>query len=220
MLNCLTSFVMANIQSTNLITTTLARNLKLSISRYGCGLYQLGFYLAFSILDFLVRSIYLDKIIELHRLDNLVHGNPSDWPLLCSSHVKQMKSSCLVDEILASSSNGSTGDQVTFVCQNILAQMKILLGQRLNSQQYLVSLTRDEAESNENFPTRTHIYERLIRRFGNGSWIDTVDLLPKMRKWERWRSLVTKSKTDPEFLYDECLRAEEIEEMAGDPETG
>lgn len=114
--------------------------------------------------------------------------------------------------------NGSTLDQVAFVCQNVLAQINVLLGQRLNSQQCLASLKIVEYMGK--CRSRTHIYHSLIRQFGDGPWIDAVGLLPKMGTWDRWRSRVMESKIDPKDLYDECLKAEEIEELVCHPKIG
>jgi hypothetical protein len=63
--------------------------------------------------------------------------------------------------------NGSTLDQVAFIILNAVAQLNVLVGQRLNSQ---CVLSRLETIEDTKVDTRTHVYAKLIRvlRCGDG----------------------------------------------------
>lgn len=111
--------------------------------------------------------------------------------------------------------NGSTGDQVAFVCQNVLAQVNVWVGQRLNSSRCLASL--DKMESRE-CKTRTHAYRDLIVEFGNDDWVDAVSLLPNMAPWKRWRARIMDWKDDAKELYEQCLDEEKAAAIAAAPE--
>ena len=101
--------------------------------------------------------------------------------------------------------NGSTVDQVAFLILNGLAQLNVLLGQRLNGRCCLARLTL-EMETREE--TRTHVYARLIRQFGdierNNAWIEASNILPRTDVWDEWKKQVlVNDETDPKRLYKE-----------------
>lgn len=84
--------------------------------------------------------------------------------------------------------NGTTWDQLAFIILNVLGQLNVFVGQRLNSRGTIRRL--ELVEQQKGVPTRTHIYAKLIGRFGNGDWVDDLDLLPVTDVWARWRSRV------------------------------
>ncbi|KAL9109506.1 MAG: hypothetical protein Q9227_005841 [Pyrenula ochraceoflavens] len=102
--------------------------------------------------------------------------------------------------------NGSSTDQIAFVALNLLGQANVKVGQRLNANSCLTSLEKVVDEPAE---TRTHVYGFLLRRFGNGKWVDDMSLLPKTEIWAEWRQRVVKNETrDAKILYEECLEPE------------
>lgn len=95
--------------------------------------------------------------------------------------------------------NGTTMDQIAFIVLNILGQLNVVVGQHLNSAVCLASL--DEVVSTDS-PTRTHVYAFLIQRFGDGSWVESTQLLPQTGVWTRWKELAKNTKYDPKKIYD------------------
>ena len=114
--------------------------------------------------------------------------------------------------------NGTTVDQLVFILINVLGQINVLVGQRLNAQCLLSRLQRVECISTE---SRTAVFAYLLRRYsaygGDTSWAEAVKLLPKTDIWHRWRDRVVKNMNeDPKKLYDPYLRRNSSrEESAG-----
>jgi hypothetical protein len=100
--------------------------------------------------------------------------------------------------------NGSTVDQVAFIILNAVAQLNVLVGQRLNSQCMLSRLVKVEETRQK---TRTHVYAKLIRRFRDAEtekqWVDASGLLPKTDVWNAWKDRVVNNVEDPKELYRE-----------------
>ncbi|KAH7086803.1 hypothetical protein FB567DRAFT_526268 [Paraphoma chrysanthemicola] len=98
--------------------------------------------------------------------------------------------------------NGSTVDQVAFILLNAVAQLNVLVGQRLNSRYVLSRFVRAE-DSREK--TRTHVYAKLIRRFCDAEtenqWVDASGMLPKTDVWNAWKERVVNNVEDPKDLY-------------------
>jgi hypothetical protein len=99
--------------------------------------------------------------------------------------------------------NGSTLDQVAFIILNAVAQLNVLVGQRLNSLCVLSRLVRVD-ETRE--VTRTHIYAKLIRRFRDAEndkqWVEASGILPKTEVWNVWKMQVMEHvDEDPKELY-------------------
>src|SRR5437763_2532941 len=110
--------------------------------------------------------------------------------------------------IFSSIPNGSTVDQVAFIILNGLAQLNVLIGQRLNSECCLAQLERVQ---NSREQTRTHIYANLIRRFKkvevDTNWVDASGFLPKTEIWEQWKAdVVLDGGKDPKQLYNEISK--------------
>ena len=102
--------------------------------------------------------------------------------------------------IFATVPNGTTFDQIAFIILNVLGQGNVMLGQYLCASSCLAEL--DLAEEYI-APSRTHVYAFLLRKFGNGGWVDAADLLPKTQVWERWRkAVVDEPRSDPKILYE------------------
>lgn len=108
--------------------------------------------------------------------------------------------------ILTTIPNGTAWDQIAFILLNTMGQFNVMLGQKLNANACLGDLQlleRTEA------PTRTHVYAELLRRFGNGKWVEKAMLLPQTRIWEKWSEEVTKNVgVDPKELYEKCADEE------------
>ena len=104
--------------------------------------------------------------------------------------------------------NGSTWDQVAFVCLNLLGQLNNVVGSFVNGARYF---TRLEKIVETEVKTRTHALGFLLRRFGNGPWVDEVKLIPGTAIWKRWRAEVLRSELDPKLVYDLCCAAGESE---------
>ena len=99
--------------------------------------------------------------------------------------------------------NGSTWDQVAFICLNLLGQFNNLLGRWLSTKRQLARLEKRQELEVE---TRTHVYALLLRKFGNGKWVDEIELLPGTDAWGLWRkSVVSHKDTDAKTLYEQCL---------------
>lgn len=96
--------------------------------------------------------------------------------------------------IFSSVPNGSTMDQVAFIVINGMAQINVLVGQRLNGKYCLAKLDLDTTETPE---TRTEVYGLLIRRFktfnDKNNWIDASGLLPQTDEWKEWKKEVLRS---------------------------
>lgn len=97
--------------------------------------------------------------------------------------------------------NGSTQDQVLFISYNILGQANTWLGQRLHSK---YSMSRLEKMKIEETKQRTHVYAALIKRCGDGEWVDKTELLPRDKQWALWRKKIYESKVDAKKLWEEC----------------
>jgi hypothetical protein len=99
-------------------------------------------------------------------------------------------------------------DQVVFIILNTMGQVNVILGQNLNAKACLGQL---ELVEKRKMPTRTHIYAYLLRRFGNGRWVERADLLPKTEVWMRWRDAVTSNLiVDPKEQYGMCMEDQSI----------
>jgi hypothetical protein len=99
--------------------------------------------------------------------------------------------------------NGTTWDQVAFILLNTMGRLNVMLGQYLNAKACLGEL---EIVEDIKMPTRTHVYAYLLRRFGNGDWVDKVGLLPQTELWMRWRDYIaTDHTTDPKEQYGACI---------------
>lgn len=99
--------------------------------------------------------------------------------------------------------NGSTLDQVAFIVLNAVAQLNVLVGQRLNSRWVMARLKKEEDSRVE---TRTHVYAKLIRAFGEAEsekqWVDASGILPKTEVWREWKErVVHDEEDDPKKLY-------------------
>lgn len=99
--------------------------------------------------------------------------------------------------------NGSTVDQVAFIILNAVAQLNVLVGQRLNSWWVMARLKKEEDLRLE---TRTHVYAKLIRGFRDAEsekqWVDASGILPKTEVWKEWKErIVLGEEDDPKKLY-------------------
>jgi hypothetical protein len=99
--------------------------------------------------------------------------------------------------------NGSTVDQVAFILLNTVAQLNVLIGQRLNSQYILSKLLKVEDTKEV---TRTHVYAKLIRRFRKAEethhWVKASNMLPRTEVWDVWKAQVGEdTQEDPKTLY-------------------
>jgi hypothetical protein len=108
--------------------------------------------------------------------------------------------------IFSSIPNASTMDQIAFIILNGLAQVNVMVGQRLNSASCLseLDLKPDALQTPE---TRTHVYGLLIRRYKDlekkKSWVDASGMLPQTDVWKKWK---------PEVLKDDGRDAKDIYE--------
>lgn len=106
--------------------------------------------------------------------------------------------------------NGTTWDQVAFIAVNIIGQLNVLVGQNLAASHCFSEL---ELKNTYPAPTRTHVYAFLLRKFGDGEWVDEATLLPRTAEWRRWRALcVSSTNWDAKKLYDHCLGLQQAEE--------
>jgi hypothetical protein len=101
--------------------------------------------------------------------------------------------------IFVSIPNGTVHDQVSFIVINILSQANVKIGKYLNARSCLRSILKI---SDNNTPSRTHVYGLLLRHFGNGDWVDQAALLPNTSLWKSWREEVIVSQMDPKELYE------------------
>ena len=117
----------------------------------------------------------------------------SRWDILA-----RLGSTLLLIYIFITVLNGTTLDQVAFICFNIVAQLNVVIGQRLNGRLCLASfdrLARVEAA------TRTHVYAFLVKRLGNGPWVEATSPIPTTSIWQQWKDSITDSDEDPKQLY-------------------
>jgi hypothetical protein len=106
--------------------------------------------------------------------------------------------------------NGTTIDQLAFIVLNTMGQVNVILGQNLNAKACFEQLELVEEMA---MPTRTHVYAYLLRKFGNGSWVEKADLLPQTEVWLRWRDAVTSNLIiDPKEQYGICMEEESVRE--------
>jgi hypothetical protein len=106
--------------------------------------------------------------------------------------------------------NGTTIDQLAFIVLNTMGQVNVILGQNLNAKACFEQLELVEEMA---MPTRTHVYAYLLRKFGNGSWVEKADLLPQTEVWLRWRDAVTSNLIiDPKEQYGICMEEESVTE--------
>jgi hypothetical protein len=104
--------------------------------------------------------------------------------------------------------NGSTTDQIAFILLNLLGQLNLDIGLRLNAFRCRRSFERT-TEPRGSVLTRTHVWGFAIRQFENldQTWIDKVDLLPKTWSWDQWKTKVrTHKNAEPKDLWDEIDR--------------
>ena len=97
--------------------------------------------------------------------------------------------------------NGSTQDQILFIACNVLGQVNTWAGQRLHAKQTFRKLDLVEQYL---APSRTHVYASLIKRFGNGRWVETASLVPDTKPWDLWREQIGTSHMDPKQLWEKC----------------
>ncbi|KAI9822642.1 MAG: hypothetical protein M1827_000361 [Pycnora praestabilis] len=103
--------------------------------------------------------------------------------------------------------NGTTWDQVGFILFNALGQLNLLVCGRLGARRCMESL--DKVSETE-VGTRTHVYGELLRKFGDGKWVETASLLPETDIWSRWRKLVLENRErDCKALYAQSVNEEE-----------
>lgn len=107
---------------------------------------------------------------------------------------------CLLMLVFITVPNGTTQDQIIFIAFNILGQINCWVGQRLHSRH---TFKRLELVREVVVPSRTHVYAILIKAFGNGKWVDAVDLLPKGESWNLWRGRIHE-RQDAKLLWEEC----------------
>jgi hypothetical protein len=98
--------------------------------------------------------------------------------------------------------NGTLHDQVSFIAINLLGQANVKMGKYLNARSCLGSLSNI---TSTDVPSRTHVYGLLLRRFGNGEWVDQAGLLPNTAIWKDWREQVVTSQLDPKELYERIV---------------
>lgn len=96
--------------------------------------------------------------------------------------------------VLVTIPNGTLHDQIAFIVLNCFGQLNTKVGQYLSASRCFQSL---EEIDQSTVPTRTHVYAHLLRRYGDGPWVDRTTLLPASSGWELWRSQVEKDYSDP-----------------------
>ena len=109
--------------------------------------------------------------------------------------------------------NGSTLDQVAFVCLNLLAQLNNVLGCLVNGSRCFARL---EKIVETEVRTRTHVLGFLLRRYGNGTWVDEVKMIPGTTVWKHWRAEILKSDLDAKSVYDQCCTAADFGSRAAE----
>jgi len=107
--------------------------------------------------------------------------------------------------------NGTTWDQVAFIMLNTMGQLNVMLGPKMNAKSCISELS---LVKEEDAPTRTHVYAFLLRRFGNGDWVQRADLLPQTEVWDNWRHAITLNRSiDPKEQYSMCLKAGSLRKL-------
>jgi hypothetical protein len=157
----------------------------------------------------------------VNRLD-YSDGATFDFPnRLIQGQIKFGTSLVLV-LVLLTLPNGSTTDQIAFILLNLLGQLNVRLGLRINAE--LCSKELQGEASTAEAPTaeapiaeappatvknRTQVYGYVIRHFNkpglNSAWIDKVGILPQTETWDKWKKeilLPENTSTDPKELYD------------------
>lgn len=115
--------------------------------------------------------------------------------------------------IFVTTLNGSTWDQVAFICVNLLGQLNNIIGRWLNSHRCIAKFHKEGQDSPA---TRTHMYAFLLRRYGSGDWVDKVNLLPGTDLWRRWQQKIVVNRTvDAKELYEDCHKELAIETSPG-----
>ncbi|KAG4431449.1 hypothetical protein IFR05_013061 [Cadophora sp. M221] len=129
-------------------------------------------------------------------------GELVEW--LCTG--MRIGSLALLLYILVVIPNGTMIDQVVFILLNTMGQVNVMLGQNLSAKACIGQL---ELVEEKVVPTRTHVYAYLLRRFGNGNWVEKADLLPQTDVWMKWRdAVISNPSRDPKELYGICMEDE------------
>jgi len=128
---------------------------------------------------------------------------PCGVPAFIWQGVTRMASLMVLLFIFSAVPNGSTLDQVAFILLNAVAQLNVLVGQRLNSRCVIARLRKEEDSRVE---TRTHVYANLIREFRDAEsekqWVDASGILPRTEVWKEWKERVVHDEgNDPKKLY-------------------
>jgi len=123
--------------------------------------------------------------------------------------------------IFSSIPNGSTMDQVAFIILNGLAQINVLVGQRLNSACCMSELELVEKETPK---TRTDIYGFLVRRFkgleAQKAWIDASGLLPNTDEWKKWKvQALLDDGRDVNDIYEDIAKKPQPPPVAANPRS-
>jgi len=117
-------------------------------------------------------------------------------------YLRRISTLCVLFMVFLTIPNGTTCDQVAFIAVNLLGQVNVLIGQGLAANLCFSHLSLVETNS---VPTRTHVYAFLLRKFGDGVWVDAAGLLPKMDVWRSWRALCVQDiSSDGKELYEQC----------------
>ncbi|KAL2066579.1 hypothetical protein VTL71DRAFT_2650 [Oculimacula yallundae] len=126
-------------------------------------------------------------------------GEFFDW--LCTG--MRIGSLALLLYILVVIPNGTVLDQIAFILLNTMGQINVMLGQNLSAKACLEQLELVEEKA---MPSRTHVYAYLLRRFGNGKWVEKADLLPQTNVWMKWKdAIIANPGMDPKELYGVCV---------------
>ncbi|KAG6997613.1 hypothetical protein G7Y79_00039g075750 [Physcia stellaris] len=101
--------------------------------------------------------------------------------------------------VLVTIPNGTLHDLIVLNC---FGQLNTKVGQYLSASRCFQSL--QEIDQSPPVPTRTHVYAHLLRRYGDGPWVDRTALLPASSGWVLWRSRVEGNNSDPKQLFEAC----------------
>lgn len=113
---------------------------------------------------------------------------PKESPIANLAEVVMRLGSLLVILfVFVSIPNGTTWDQIAFIALNVLGQLNVVVGQRINASYCETFRHPNEKKDAE---TRTDIYAFLIRKFGNGKWVDTAGFIPDTEIWIQWRKAI------------------------------
>jgi len=102
--------------------------------------------------------------------------------------------------------NGSIMDHLAFIFLNGLAQLNVIIGQRLHGAACFAQLGK---VTDARVETRTHVYASLLRHFRDigqsADWVTESGLLPKTDIWDEWKVQVVRKdlQKDPKVLYTE-----------------